>query len=78
MKAYKLKESINGYDKDRMFCNFGTLTLLLATPKEKQGFVYNSTVNTLNSKGLLEEFNLEDEKWIHPHLYKPIRQALNI
>lgn len=76
MKAYKLKESVNHYEKGRVFCNFETQTLLVATPTKPQAFIYNSTLSSLISKGLTEEILLEDEKKLFPHFYKPLREQI--
>ena len=47
-------------------------TILLATPDKPQAFIDNYTINSC----ITEQYNLEDIKWIHPHLYKPIKKEI--
>lgn len=70
MQAYKITE---GPETGRLMIPVGNETMLLATPTKEQQFI---------SQGLFDrvpkiEVNLEDEKWIHPHLYKPVKDAFN-
>ena len=76
MTAYKLTESTPYYEAGRMFCNLDTHVVLLATPTKPQAFVDSYTIRTLQAKGIVAEVQLEDEKKIHPHLYKPIKLKL--
>lgn len=62
-----------------------TLTIVLATPTEPQIIVPHGFVERITDKLTMEagsitkdvvEVNLLDEKWVHPHLYKPLKDEL--
>lgn len=78
MKAYKLtqdyKDSYGKVDKNRLFVKVGSEVILLATPTLETNFIGNYWFNKLNTQGLLKEVNLEDERWVHPHLHKNVRK----
>lgn len=76
MKAYKLIEKVNDvYTKDRIFVKLENgSVILLGNFTQGQQFVYNMTITQLKEK--LIEIELEDEKWIHPHLYKPLKSII--
>lgn len=76
MIAYKLKENNSNLNAGRLFAQMNNYVILLATCTEGQSFYDSWTFNRLKNMGLLEEVCIEDEKWIHPHLYKPIKQLL--
>ena len=80
MKVYKLKENYKdpyrSITKGRIFCRYGTETILLATPTEGTKFIWGNILYQLENTGFIEEVELENEKWIHPHLYKPIKKEI--
>lgn len=77
MTAYKIKESVNSLlEKGRLFCQFDTYTMLLATPTKPQMFYDGYGFQRMKIQGQVEEVELENEKWVIPHLYKPIRLKL--
>jgi hypothetical protein len=76
MTAYKLKDKYNRLDAGRLFYRLGTEVLLIATPTLPQEFFYVYQFDTMKRDGLVEEVDLLKEKWIHPHLYKPIKEEL--
>lgn len=71
MKAYKIKEDINKLlTKDRLLMPWENQLLLLATPVEPQYFITNDLKRFAEK---IEEVDLMQEKWVHPHLWKPIK-----
>lgn len=90
MKAYKILENSDSdglIKPGRILIRFEdefkmARTLLAATPILPQVFWDNSTLNRLLEKGYLEEIDILKEKWLHYHLYRPIKnfvaEALNI
>lgn len=76
MKAYKLNTTVNTYEKGRILCEHGSQTILVATPSKPQSFAYNETLRHLQRSGQVDEIDLINEKWIHPHLFKPIKQII--
>lgn len=81
MKAYKVnKEYKDNYwsvEKDRLFVKLGYDTILLATQTLPTKLVYGNILNGLKEKGYINEVELADETWVHPHLYKPVREIFN-
>lgn len=83
MTAYKLTEDVINrfnnkiqYEKNRLLVRYGTEVILLATPTLGTKHIDSFSINTLSNQGILEEVELRDEKWILPHLYKPVRLLL--
>jgi hypothetical protein len=79
MKAYKIKENIKGiYTKGRIILTnispFNCVTL--ATPTQRTVYGYGSNI-IREFPDLVEEIDLKNEKWIHPHLYKTLKQDIN-
>lgn len=75
MNVYKLKESqSDSLAKGRLIVKHGNEYVLLATPTVGTLFIGSWTVDKLKNSGVLEEVVLDDEKWVHPHLYKPVRE----
>lgn len=79
MKAYKITENKNNVVKaGKIFVPVENQIVLLATPTEPQMFYDKWTFNKFKDSGSLLEVELEDERWIHPHLYKPIKDILKV
>lgn len=76
MKAYKLTENTTYYKQGRILCQYENQVILLANCVEPQRFVDSYTLTTLKNKGIVEEVELENEKKMHPHLYKPIKHQI--
>lgn len=77
MKVFKLKDNVNSsttLEKGRLLVKHGNDYVLLATPTKGTLFIGHWTVSSVKNQGLLEEVELSEEKWVHPHLYKPIRE----
>jgi hypothetical protein len=78
MKAFKLKEDYGGYGgfiykQGRLLVKMSSEPIMLATPTQGTLFCGNYLFNTLQNKGLLEEVDLQNERWVHPHLHKSVR-----
>lgn len=81
MKAYKLLENINyQLAAGRVLCPFNNSMILIATPTKPQEFIstYYYNMDKLVREGYAAEIELEDEKVLKPHYYKPIKQELGI
>lgn len=50
--------------------------LIAATPTIGQSFASAHWLERLKKEGEAVEVNLLDEKWVHPHLYKPIKDKV--
>lgn len=75
MKVFKLKDNVSdSISAGRLIVKHGNEYVLLATPTKGTIFIGSWTVTSIKNKGLLEEVELADEKWVHPHLYKPVRE----
>ena len=75
MKVFKLKENVSeSISVGRLIVKHGNEYVLLATPTKGTLFIGGWTVTSLQNKGVLEPVELSEEKWVHPHLYKPIRE----
>ncbi len=81
MKAYQLKTPLKVWGQEfttgRIVCETGNQTLVIATPTQPHVFISNSYLSKLRSDEQVEEIVLEEIKWIHPHLYKPIKTQLH-
>ena len=84
IKAWKVKEDrdvlVKGYlnpqkyKKGTIFIQNSNGTLQkAATRNEKTRRVYKGELEDLLKEGLLEEFDITNEKWIHPHLCKELK-----
>ncbi len=76
MKAYKIGENDLNITTGRLFYQLENSTILLATPKEPTQFFSNFTFERLREKKLVQEVSLLEERWVHPHLYKPVRAVM--
>lgn len=72
MTAYKIKDESAHY-AGRIIVNYNNLTILLGTPTKPQ-FVCSYLDGSRYPHDVVE---LEDVKWIHPHLYKPLKIELS-
>ena len=71
MKAYKLRVTTNGMEKGRIIYE----DLILATPTKPTRYNGGKYILSWNKENF-EEVELENEKWIHPHLIKPLKNIL--
>lgn len=92
IKGWKLKEDfqyeINKYTKSTMVYKKGTVFIRLENGNIiKSGNTVDPTLLSpyvsiflpdLVSKGLAEEIEIKDEKWLHPHLLKGLKSKLKI
>lgn len=77
MLAYLILETQNDtLTKGRLFYKHNTQAMLLATPTQGQMFWLNSSFDKLLKEGKVQEVNLLDQRWIHPHLYAPIKKEV--
>ena len=76
MKAYKLTQDLPVYggkiDTGRILYSINNQLLVLATPTEPHTFISNYSFK----QEFTEEIDLLEEKWIHPHLFKPIKNKV--
>lgn len=73
MITYKILESkYSTQVVGRYVAKIDNQTIMLATPTKPQMFIDNYYLNSC----VTEQCNLEDIKWIHPHLYKPIKKEI--
>lgn len=76
MKAYKLIQDLPVYggkiQVNRILYLINNQIVVIATPTEPQTFISNFAF----SKALHIEIDLLQEKWIHPHLFKPIKNKV--
>ncbi len=80
MIAYKLsesfKESFYNYEQGRLFVMHDGAAIMLATPTKPTVFCGNYIFSVLKSGNKFQEIELDKETWVHPHLYKPIKQLI--
>lgn len=77
MKAYKLKENKSTrYHKGRIFVDNQGEAVCLATPVLETELCGNYYFKSLLNDGLLEEVDLKEERWVHPHICKSVKKNL--
>lgn len=85
MTTYKLKEdqvitypnSTYTYKKNTLFIKRGKYDVIMcATPTKPTRFLGNSRLDDFLKNGLVEEVDILNEKWYHPHLIKPIKDKV--
>lgn len=76
MTAYKIGQNDQNIREGRLFFELDNLTILLATPTLGTQFFSNFTFKKMQEKGIVTPVELEQEKWAHPHLYKPVRAKM--
>lgn len=77
MKAYKLLEDkFPNWKQEhgRYFVEFENQAIMLATPTLQQTFISLTKYDAIKRNGT--EYDVESLKWLHPHLYKPIKQFI--
>jgi hypothetical protein len=76
MTAYKIISDKLPKLKGRYFYPIGNEVMLLANFTEGQLFYYAHVFHKLKEEGGLEEVELLEQTWLHPHLYKPIQDEV--
>lgn len=78
MKAYKFNTDYSEYyAKHVIMIYINNYCMRLATPTTPQLYpMHKSLLDSFIKMGIVDEINLEDETWIHPHLYKPIKDII--
>lgn len=77
MKAYRIKETeAKGPLEGRILVPIGTETILSATCTVPQAFYSSWTLDRMKQESSVDEIELKDEKWIHPHLHKRVKAEL--
>jgi hypothetical protein len=78
MKAIKITVPFYGINVGRIMYMVGNQTLVIATPTEPQMFILNIVYNNAIKEKKGEEIDLLEERWLHPHLYKPIKNEVKL
>jgi len=77
MKAYKIIE-VENINFGRILVRAGDYKIVLcATPTKAQEFYYSDVIWKMLSTGKCVLVELSEETWVHPHLFKPIKDQLN-
>lgn len=84
MKTYKLTKDYTVlhsgvvHEKGRLFVELDKNKVwLLATPiKKAKGSGFSHLLGELKRENYVEEVNLLNEKWVHPHINKEVKNEL--
>lgn len=77
MTAYKVNTQESRIEPGRLLVEFNGIVILLATPTLPTQFFSKFTFERIRQMGWVDLVVLEDEKWVLPHLYKPVRLELD-
>ena len=73
MTAYKcIDKDLSGFF-GRLIYKHGNDAIVLANFTESQFFMSSYTLDRMIEQGKVEPVDLLEQRWIHPHLYKPLQ-----